>query len=265
MSYFADYLYHEEEVLRDLAHLEVARAPYGVLARFADRLPREELLERLANFRRLEWHALYILFLAQSDNPADHDRIREEMADAADMNLATRSAAWATAFLEIDGAEALGRLRDWYEEGRDRRPEERRAVLAALVVHGDQGDPALRDPLVGLMGEFLRAESELAPEIVSSLGRWERDDLAEPVAALLRESPGQFDTDATLALRRYLRGVAERSEPDQPDASNSHRVEPPAAETGHSLLPLLAMVGLILLALAVGIAGKLRRKPSPQS
>ena len=52
-----------------LAHLEVARAPYREIRQLRDALPRETIHAFLANVRYVEWHALYILLLAQSENP----------------------------------------------------------------------------------------------------------------------------------------------------------------------------------------------------
>lgn len=250
VRFFAEFLDDDDGRLADLAHIEVARAPYGHLKQYGNRIPREELLERLADFRRMEWHALYILFLAQSEVAEDRERIREEIAEAAEFRLVTRTAAWATAFLELDGSQAVERLRDWYGKGSDRRSGERQAVLAALVVHADQGDPALRDPIVDLLGEFLQAEPDLAPEIVTNLANWGCDDLFGPVAALLRDSPERFDTDATLALRRYLREAEKPREEGKTEA-----------ESAPSRAPLFALVGFVFVALCLGLGERRRGEP----
>ncbi|MEM9018404.1 MAG: hypothetical protein AAGC68_15425, partial [Verrucomicrobiota bacterium] len=107
LRFFADYLGHEDTRLSDLAHIEIAGARYSQLMQYADRIPREDLLAYLDNFRRLEWHALYILFLGKSGHPEDREKIREEMGEAAEFHLTTRTAAWATAFLEIEGANGI--------------------------------------------------------------------------------------------------------------------------------------------------------------
>lgn len=242
LRYFADLLGHEDTRLSDLAHLEVARAPYRDLLEYADRLPREELLARLANFRRLEWHALYILFLSQSENPSDHERIRREIASAAEYRLATQTAAWATAFIEIDGPEAVAQLGEWYGDP-DRRPEESKAVLAALAVQGREAGKALQDPIVQLMGRLLAVDPSLARDIAATLTEWKRPDLAGPIEDLLKDSPGQFDPTATLILRRYLR---ETSAPAPAETAGDRR-----------LLPWLGAAALVLLALFMA-SGKLR-------
>jgi len=248
LTFFADYLAHEDRRLSDLAHLEVAGAPYRELLRFADRIPREDLLARLANFRRLEWHALYILFLSQSDHPADRERIRDQIADAADFHLAKQTPAWATAFIEIDGVAAVEQLAAWYLEP-TRRPEERQAVLSAITVQGDRAAPALRDAIVGLMDGLLDRDPALAPSIADTLTSWGRGDLTDRIAALLRESPERFDPPATVLLRRYLREQSASASTSQ----------------ASSALPSWLVGALMLLALGVPILGKfLRRDPDPR-
>lgn len=245
-DYFAAYLTHDDRRLRDLAHLEVAGAPYDQLRKYADRIPRERLLAELGNLRRFEWRALYILFLGQSGNPADQERIRKEVADAAGFGFATHLAAWATAYLEIDGHEAVDQLATWFGAGRSRTAEERKAVLAALTVHGKEGDPSLRDPIISLFGGFLDADPGLAPEIAMTLTDWQRPGLAGPVAALLRESPDRFDLAATAVMRRYVRSAAGTTEPG-----------------GNHLVPIVSAAALAGLALALGIAGRASRRSHP--
>lgn len=235
------FLTHADPRLRELAHIEVARSPYGRLQRYAGSIPRETLLAGLDDHRRVEWHALYILLLAHTGNPADAGRIRRGMADAAAYGFTSNLAAWTTAYLEIDGGDALRHLETWYGAGPTRAPGERAAVLAALVVHGNEGDPALRDPITGVFGTLLRAEPALAPAIATALTDWRRDDLAPHVAALLRDSPETFDPAATTILRRYV--LSTRSDARPPETSR--------------VAPALSAVALAGLAVALGV----RRRP----
>ena len=47
--------------IRTLAHLEVARAPYDTIRELRNVIPPQEIRSFLADFRYIEWHALYIL------------------------------------------------------------------------------------------------------------------------------------------------------------------------------------------------------------
>ena len=119
LNYFAPFLGHEDEQLRVLAHLEVARAPYNEIRKLGGVLSRGEIRSFLGNIRNAEWHALYILFLAQSEVEDDRERIRKSIRSGAEFGLSLQLAAWATAYVEIDEEEAIDFITARYECGRD--------------------------------------------------------------------------------------------------------------------------------------------------
>ncbi len=147
VDYFAGYLAHEASVLSDLARIEVYRAPYDQLIRYADRIPREVLLERLANPRLMEWHGLDILFLARTGIPEDQELIREKVENDARWPVASQRTAWAIALIEIDGMAGIERISQLYLNGPDRSPEDIAAIREAFRIHAEHGRPELRDPI----------------------------------------------------------------------------------------------------------------------
>lgn len=205
VRYFAGFLGHEEAVLSDLAHLEVARAPYKQVIQFADRLPREELHRRLADFRRIEWHALYILLLSQSDHAADQEFVRKQVESNARYATTLQAAAWATAMIEIDGEKGVRRLSELYLGDSKRTPEESSAIHAALRVHGDQGKTELRDSIVTAYGELLERHPALAPDLAEDLSRWGRFDHAQRFTALL--GGNSLDLVAISRIRSHVRAA----------------------------------------------------------
>lgn len=206
VRYFAGFLDHAETVLSDLAHLEVARAPYKQVIQFADRLPREELHKRLADLRRIEWHSLYILLLAQSENPADQEMIRDQLESNARYATTLQTAAWATALIEIDGENGVQRLSELYLDHSKRIPQEYAAIHAALRVHGDQGKPEIRDSIVSAYRKLLETHPALAPALAEDLTRWQRFDHAGQFADLL--GGDTLDLVAALRIRSHLHAAA---------------------------------------------------------
>jgi hypothetical protein len=202
VRYFAGFLGHEEAVLSDLAHLEVARAPYQQVIQFADRLPREELHRRLADFRRIEWHALYILLLSQSGHDADQVFIRNQVESNARHSTILQAAAWSTAMVEIEGEKGIRRLSELYLDGSKRTPEEYAAIHAALRVHGDQGKAEVLDAIVAAYGKMMEHHPELAPDMADDLTRWKRFDLDEQLSTLLVAD--SLDLVAVARIRSHL-------------------------------------------------------------
>lgn len=246
-GYFADYLGNDDPTLADLAHLEVARAPYDRLIRFASRIPRERLLEELGNVRRIEWQALYILLLAQSDHPADHRMIREKVERNARVGIILQTAAWATALIEIDGTAGIERLSELYLGETEREPEELAAIHAALRVQADKGNPGLRETVVAAYGRLLDRAPALAPDLADDLTRWQRFEHASTFASLLKGS--STDLVATARIRQHLRAAEgnTRGTPVRDDTKNS--------------LQMILILALLLVALSVPIASRLRPKP----
>lgn len=241
VRYFADYLGHENTTLADLAHIEVARAPYGQLLEFADRLPREELHGRLKDLRRMEWHALYILFLARGGNESDKQRIRDEIAGCAEFGLVTQTAAWATALIEIDGRAGIDRLAELYLGSSNRSPKEITALHAALKVHGDKGPSEPREAVISAYGTLLQKYPAIAADLADDLTRWERFDHTEMLSALLRQE--SFDLVATSRIRNHLRLAQAASGPTElasVDTATSRN------QSGIALIGGLLLISLIL-------------------
>ena len=205
VTFFAGYLDSDEPQIRALAHLELARAPYSEIRKYGDALPRETIHAFLNNTRYMEWHALYILLLAQSTEPEDQKRIRDAMEVASRFSTGTNLSAWATALVETDRAEGITFLVRNYLGNPDRTSKELQAVCAALSVQGSGGNPALRDSIVDAYRTALSTHPELAPILVNDLIAWKRFDLAEPIEQLAKSRPPLFDLTSTLKLRGYVR------------------------------------------------------------
>ena len=131
-----------------MAHLEIARSPYSEIKRLKDALSRDEIHAFLKDFRYVEWHALYILLLAQSEDLRDRALVSESFRSTARFSTTTRLAAWATASIEIEGATAIEFIEDEYFRNSKRGAAELQEIAKALSVHGTNGHTHLRDRIV---------------------------------------------------------------------------------------------------------------------
>lgn len=130
------------------------------------------------------------------------------MHSAEKFNLTNQLAAWATAWIEIDEAEALASIEEHYLGNPDRKPEELQAILAALSVHGTDGHTHLRDQIVDGYQNLLENHSATAtaPQIVADLTKWERWELADAIGEVLNSS--DVDLQTSLELRGYVQQAA---------------------------------------------------------
>ena len=207
-DYFAKLFGHEHPVVRDLAHLEMARAPYSFLRKFGRGVPREKILAALRDPRYMEWWALNILLLAQSGDKRDKQRIRDAVRSAEFFGSDLQLGAWATAFIEIEGKKAIEFLESRYFRG-SRRTEELVEVAAAFSVHGNNGHTHLRDRIVKGYGELLARHPELAPKFVGDLLAWRRWEMGEPVRQAAERCAKTLPRDE-LGKLRWFAALAER-------------------------------------------------------
>lgn len=205
VAFFADRLGHADRQLRDLAHLEVARAPYRRIRELGGMLTREEIYAFLGNVRYMEWHALHILLLAQSGHEDDRGFIRESLRKAARSGATTRLAAWATAAIELEQEAAVAFIEREYFRNPDRKPGEVKAVWQALSVHGTNGHVVLRDRIVESYRALLETHPGLTAEVAGDLIAWERTEYGDRIAKFATGKPKGVDFAMLMRLRRYAR------------------------------------------------------------
>ena len=179
IQFFAARLGHRNPRIREMAHLEVTRAPYREIRKLHNAIPREEIHRFLAEMRYIEWHALYIHLLAQSNHPEDHAFIAQSLRSAARCDTTIRLAAWATASIEIEEEKAVDFIESAYFRNPDRTAEELKAVLGALSVHGTDGHTHLRARIVASYETLLAHHPAMTPEVAVDLISWKRTELAD--------------------------------------------------------------------------------------
>ena len=205
VEFFGKLLGHENAQINSLAHLEIARAPYSEIKAQKDVLSRDKIHVFLKNFRYMEWHALYILLLAQSEDARDREFISDSFRSVARFGTSTRLAAWATAFIELEGEKAIDYIESEYFRKNERSPAELREVMMALSVHGTCGHTYLRDRIVASYEILLSKFPSMTPDVAKDLIAWKRTELADEVASYVAAHQFRLDLPTTLELMAYGR------------------------------------------------------------
>ena len=198
---------HDDHRIRQLAYLEMARAPYAVLKQLGQIASGDSYANYLSDPKYIEWRSLAILLLAQSDAQSDKQTIRDNLDAAIRLGITTNLAAWTAAAIEVDGASAIELVEKEYFLQQDRSLEEIQAIAKALSIHGSAGNSQLQDRIVASYGLLLRAHPENALRIAEDLRTWNRTELVDELLAALQSTPKlQFADKQT--IRRYLRAAA---------------------------------------------------------
>ena len=221
--YFSSYLGHQNQQIRALAHLEVARAPYDQIRKFKGILPFPELRSSLEDFRLTDWHSLYILLLSLSGQAEDLALVSGKVRSAATTGLSLHLAAWVTAWIEMEPEKALPFLTEKYLAGPPRNLAEIRAIFLALSVHGNRGHHYLRERITEAYRHILKQHPQMASEVVKDLMLWQQWGLKDSLRPIMLDTGSGLDHGSRLQIAAYLRKAAEISATDPPERKNDRR------------------------------------------
>jgi hypothetical protein len=206
LAELAPLLGHADSRLHEMAYLEIGRAPYADIRRIASEVPIDKVRGMLDQPRYLEWRSLAILMLAQSTDPADRERIRTSLEAKQRLGSLLNLAAWATAYLAIEGTGGVEQIQRWYLVRTDRSREELREIVKALsVVAGAEAQ--MREPVAAAYRKLLEMHPSLASDVSHDLIAWHRWDFVEQIQGIREGMAGQ-DPLAAYALGLYLRLAA---------------------------------------------------------
>jgi hypothetical protein len=224
LAAFAPLLGHADSRLHETAYLEIARAPYADIRRIATEVPTDKVRGMLDEPRYLKWRSLAILMLAQSTDPADRERIRTTFADKQRLGSTLNLAAWATAYLAIEGAGGLDDIQGWYLTRPGPSRDELREIVKALSVMAG-AEVAMREPVAAAYRNLLEVHPSLASDVSHDLIAWRRWDFVEQIQGIREGMAGQ-DPLAAYALGLYLRSASR--------AARSERILPSIVEKGQA-------------------------------
>jgi hypothetical protein len=206
--FFAPYLRHQDRALAELAFLEVARAPYATIRDLRATVGRDDIYRVIRDFFHVEWHGLYILILGMSDRDDDLAFVRRKLEAAAKYGITINLGAYATAFIEMAGADAVNVLASEYFVAPGRSGAELLEIVSALSVQGKDGRVEVRTAIVDAYGFLLEQHPELAGYVAKDLYDWKVTRFVPRLRAILNSSVG-LDEASHLAIALYLSSADE--------------------------------------------------------
>jgi hypothetical protein len=206
-EFFLPLFGHKDSAIYELAYLEIARAPYGVIKRVSRVVSREQLEPILNRPEYLRWRSLAFLIIAHRGEAKDAQFLVESFRNAERFRLSNNLAALAAASIELEGARAISYIEDRYFARPDRSDRELREVLKAMSLHGSEGRVQLRDQIVAAYGKLLEVHPQMSAHAAADLLAWNRTEWTEELAELERGN-ARLDDRARKAIRRYLSRAA---------------------------------------------------------
>jgi hypothetical protein len=221
LTFFAPLLGHANPWIRELAYLEVGRAPYGQIKRLSATVPRGDMRAFLRHDRYLEWHALFILMLAQTGNALNRAYIAETFHTHQRLGMKTNLAAWATAYIEIEEGAAITVIEERYFRNNTRTQEELVEVMKALSAHSSDGHTHLRDRIAASYGVLLDAHPTMASYVAKDLLAWQRWDFTDVLSKML-SAQADVDPLGAYMLELYISQALEAQRSAGGQTASSH-------------------------------------------
>lgn len=210
IDFFANYLTHSNTRIGEQAYLEVGRASYASIKRIAGSIPRQQIRGFLDNWRRIEWHSLYILMLGQSRQPEDLAYIRKNLEAAAAYGLKINLSAWATAFIEAYPETGIEEIENLYFGTKSRTQAELEEILRSMSVLGSYGGNRVdrefvnrRRRIVSSYGTLLENHPMMAGWVAKDLTVWKISAFADRLSNIIESEPA-LEPDSKMAITYYL-------------------------------------------------------------
>ena len=198
------YLESPEPLVAELAHGELAAAPYAAMRTAKPRLDARAVRTWLADPQLAARHRLYLLLLGSAGNAGDAAALDQRLEAAWKSGDATNLAPMLTADLELRGAARVTWIDERYLGDRSRSTPEISAALLALSVHGNASGAIPRERVIQSYRKFIKEHPEISGYVAQDLAAWQYwDAVPEYVALMKSEVRQQFPS--RLATLAYLR------------------------------------------------------------
>ncbi|AML53404.1 hypothetical protein [Falsihalocynthiibacter arcticus] len=189
--------------VEEMAHGELARAPYAAFAFLNGMFTADELIARINVEDVASRRAAYILLLGMTDEASVVDFLNPRIEAAITTGDATDIAALLAAKLEILGPPFVQWVTQNMLLARDRSPADIEAGLLALAVHGDTDLTVPRSEVIEAYRAFINARPHMSGFVAAELMEWRDWSLSGDYAVLL-ENGALLDPASEYAITRYV-------------------------------------------------------------
>lgn len=143
--------------LRQLALMEIDKAPYGLLREMELRLSPEELLRELWLPQAYGYQPIRVLLLGLSDSARARDEVRSFLERVSEWEFANNLGAYATAEIELNGAAGVGFLQERYLSDPRQSLTNLEQVVEAMAIQHGVASAGLRTEIAAALSAFVAA------------------------------------------------------------------------------------------------------------
>lgn len=175
-------MWHSDQVLNDVAMVDIGRADYALLRHTGDRVLISQILEELHDLNRFAYWPVAIRILGLQTDSQARSIIRSSFAKSlASGGLLTHE--WALAGLEADGVHAINAIGLALKDRR-KTLDDKKALIRALSDAGSS-QTHMQDEIVQVYAEVWDSDPELTLQIAIATRNWGETALHQKFEALV--------------------------------------------------------------------------------
>jgi hypothetical protein len=190
IAFFLDYLEHNNDVLKQDAYEEFARAPYEDIKAIKDKLDHDQIIawiqsrEIPASRKRL-----YFTMLGICDQPGDA-KLLEELMQSDDRLLKAGLDAMIACYMTLTGSDGMDLIDRLFISNNQAEYSDTYSAISAIRFHGDETMTIPRDRLLKSL-RLMLDRPRLADLVIPDLARWEDWSVMDQLVKLHKEATDQ--------------------------------------------------------------------------
>ncbi len=199
--FFAEYLWHPDQALHNMALVEIGLAPYARVRPLGGGYSTEQIVSELNDLNRFAYRSAAIRLLGLQTDPHARSVVRSGFAKSLKSG-GFNGYEWALAGIEAENTSAI-RAIGLALQNPQRASEDKKLLIRALTEAGST-QPRLRPEALRTLSEALTGNSDLAVQIAVGTRDWGRTVLHQQFEALAAEE----ETDpATQFMINFVLGT----------------------------------------------------------
>ncbi len=209
-DFFATLHDHPQATLRKIALTELDKIPYQHLRTMPVRLSAADINSKLNSRYEIPWVPIRILMLGILGDEASRAIIRKAIAYIENSGFQNNLGAWATAYIEVDGAEAVDQLTQKFLLNGATKPKSVEELLTAFSLHGSADNPELKLAIDAGLEQMVAASPQMAVSIARIFGA--QQDYSKSDLLLKTMNSGALRTPSELLVVASYLSLAQKSQ-----------------------------------------------------
>ncbi len=211
-QFFADLHNHANPNVRDLALLELDRIDYAALRTLDLNLDVDALITPVDNPLEMHLRSIRVLLMGLSKDPAAEGVLAKGVSETNLFDIAF-AGAYATAWLELSGAEAARAMTELYLKDPDAPMQKKGLIIEAMAIHSHSGTDTTRIAIISELESALDQAPALGPAVARHFGARYDWSLGDALAATLKKNAIRSPMDV-LTVNQYVSLAANSAGPN---------------------------------------------------